>query len=386
MTQSHHGVLLVSGLRTHQENYGLLFQSDPRCRLVAMTDEADVGDERTNWNRALADQFDIPFVPDLDEALRMPGVDIVSVCAEPERRGRVVTKCARAGKHVYIDKPMTPYLATADDVVRTVHKAGVRSQMFSFINQAWCRRARSIVDSGELGELIAIHADWLFAKGHPGSADLTKRRVQPYPCERFSFIDSKAEFYAIGVYALGLVCWLARDRVSSVYGCTRNYFFDAHQKNGQEDFGFLSLKLGNGLVATVSGGRIGWSSHPASGENKVFLIGSKGSLCIDGNRMRLETFSNLAPWTPPEAHPGDPMGFWSSTNQEAAASPKESWAVLPLETNEPNDANHFVDCIENEKESEMNADAAAHLTEILLAGYKSAATGQVVDLPLEREE
>ena len=386
MIEPRHGVLLVSGLRTHQENYGSLFQSDPRCRLVALSDEPDVGGERAKWNRALADEFDIPLVPDLEEALRMPGVEIVSVCAEPERRGRVVAICARAGKHVYIDKPMTPYLATADDVVRAVEESGVRSQMFSFISKAWCRRARSIVDSGELGELEAIHADWLFAKGHPGTADLTKKRVQPYPCERFSFVDSKAEFYAIGVYALGLVCWLARDRVRSVYGCTRNYFFDAHQKNGQEDFGFVSLQLESGLVATVTGGRIGWTSHPDSGENKVYLIGSKGSLCIDGNRMRLETSSNSAPWTPPEAHPGDPMGFWSSTNQEVGANPKESWAILPLEADEPNDANHFVDCIENEEESEMNAAAAAHLTEILLAGYKSAATGEVVDLPLKREK
>ncbi len=386
MFDPRHGVLLISGLRTHQENYASLFQSDSRCRIIAMSDEPDVGRERAEWNRMLAEEFNIPLVPDLDEALQMPGVDIVSVCAEPERRARVVAKCARAGKHVYIDKPMTPYLAAADDAVRAVEESGVRSQMFSFISKAWCRRARSIVDSGELGELEAIHADWLFGKGQPGSADLTKKRVQPYPCDRFSFVDSKAEFYAIGVYALGLICWLARDRVRSVYGCTRNYFFDAHQRNGQEDFGAVSLQLESGIVSTVTGGRIGWTSHPDSGENKVYLIGSKGSLCIDGNRMRLETFSRAAPWTPPEPHPGDPMGFWSSSNKESGALPKESWAILPLEADEPNDASSFVDCIENQEESEMNAAVAAHLTEILLAGYKSAASGEVVELPLERGE
>ena len=168
MFDPRHGVLLISGLRTHQENYASLFQSDSRCRIIAMSDEPDVGRERAEWNRMLAEEFNIPLVPDLDEALQMPGVDIVSVCAEPERRARVVAKCARAGKHVYIDKPMTPYLAAADDAVRAVEESGVRSQMFSFISKAWCRRARSIVDSGELGELEAIHADWLFGKGPTG--------------------------------------------------------------------------------------------------------------------------------------------------------------------------------------------------------------------------
>ncbi|MCS6860808.1 MAG: hypothetical protein NZT92_10875, partial [Abditibacteriales bacterium] len=36
------GVLLVAGRRTHQENYATYFAADPRCRLVAVTDEEEV--------------------------------------------------------------------------------------------------------------------------------------------------------------------------------------------------------------------------------------------------------------------------------------------------------------------------------------------------------
>ena len=84
--------------------------------------------------------------------------------------------------------------------------------------------------------------------------------------------------------------------------------------------------------------------------------------------------------------PGIPWDSGLRQTKSPGALPKESWAILPLEADEPNDASSFVDCIENQEESEMNAAVAAHLTEILLAGYKSAASGEVVELPLERGE
>ena len=56
------GVLLVSGQLTHQENYGLSFRADRRCRLIGLTDEADVSTERAALNRALAEDFDIPYL------------------------------------------------------------------------------------------------------------------------------------------------------------------------------------------------------------------------------------------------------------------------------------------------------------------------------------
>ena len=377
MANQRHGVLLVAGRQTHQENYAPQFAADPRCRLVAMADEKDVPDKRRALNAALADELEIPYIADLERALELEGIDIVSVCAEPERRGRILVRCARAGKHLYIDKPMTPFPKVGQEVVRAVAANGVRSQMYSFINQSWCRRAKAALESGELGELVAIHGDCLFAKGPNGTADLARQGIQKYPPRRFTFTDSKAELYAIGVYPLGLVCWLSGSRVEEVYSCTRNYFFSEHQKNGQEDFGTLSLHLEGGVTATVAGGRVGWTSHPDGGVNHLYLIGTKGSLRVDANQMRLECSSSQASWRSPRIHPEDPMGFWQSTQAEVKVEPKEDWTILALEEGEPSDVSCFIDCIEEDRESEMNARAAAHLTDVLLAAYKSAASGEV---------
>ena len=376
------GVLLISGRLTHQENYAALFRADSRCRLVGLSDEVDVSPERARWNQELAADLGIPYLPNLDEALAIEDVDLVSVCAEPERRGRVLLRCAQAGKHLYIDKPMTPYLSIASAIANTVEAAGLRSQMFSFVHQPWAQRARQVIESGQLGDLLALHADCLFAKGPAGTA--TDVQAAPTP-QQFTFVDAKAELYALGVYSLGLVCWLTGLRVKTVFGHTANYFFEAHQRVGVEDFGLLGLTFEGGLAATISGGRVGWSSHGGAGTNQIALIGTKGTLLVDAYRPRLEVYDTVPPWTPPAVNPLDPMGFWRSTQAEVDTQPKRVFAPLPEQLPAKSDAAHFIDCILEDHESDMNARQAATLTEILLAGYRAAETGAVVSLPLAED-
>ena len=379
------GVLLVSGRLTHQENYALALRADPRCRLVGLTDEADVSPERAELNRLLAEDLGLPHWPDLEDALAKPGVDVVSVCADPERRARIAIRCADAGKHLYIDKPMTPFLADADALVASCDRTGVRSQMFSSIFDAHAQQARSIIESGTLGDLVAIHVDNLFCKGPVGTADLGKPRRAVYPPVISNFVDAKAELYAIGVYALGLVCYLSGRDVETVYGSASNYFFAAHQKRNVEDFGFLSLTLAGGITATIAGGRIGWTSHAGGGTNQIHLVGTEGSLLVDASRPRLELYSADPPWTPPPVHPRDPMGFWRTTQDEAGARPKSAFVPIGPPQETKSDASRFVDCIVEGRESSMSVRQAAKLTEILLAGYRSAAEGRVVTLPLPRD-
>src|SRR4051812_38934110 len=96
-----YGVLLVTGAQTHQEDYAAAFAADRRCKLVAVTDEPDIDRRRRELNERLARELRIPYLPDLGEALKRNDVQIVSVCAPPERRGRIALRCAQAGKHLY---------------------------------------------------------------------------------------------------------------------------------------------------------------------------------------------------------------------------------------------------------------------------------------------
>ena len=375
-----YGVLLLGGHRTHQENYALVFAEDERCRLVAFADELDGPPERIALARSLAEELNLPFIPNLDEALAREDVHIVSLCIDVERRGRVGAKCAEAGKHVYLDKPMALNPEDAHQIVTAVEKNGVQSQMFSNIYSSWACAVQEALMRGCIGELQAIHCDVLFSKGHPGSAPVGEKRIQKPALERYSFIEAKPEMFDVGVYAVSMVNWLTQKRVQRVFGRTANYFFEEHRSCDLEDFGALALTLENGITATIVGGRYGWQSHAQGGVRKVQLVGTRGTLTFDASANRLEVFAAEPAFEPPSPHPLDPMGMWSSTQRGIGVRPKQQWIDISSSDDGPREFRAFVDCIENGVESEMNAKFAAHSVEIICAGYRSAATGEVINL------
>ncbi|MFO0970384.1 MAG: Gfo/Idh/MocA family oxidoreductase [Gemmataceae bacterium] len=376
------GILLVTGGQTHQETYAAAFAADKRCRLIALTDEATVDKRRRGLNERLAKTLGIPYVADLEEALKRKDVDVISVCAPPERRGRIIVRCARAGKPLYLDKSLCPAITEADEIVAAIARAKVKSHMFSFISQPWARRAKELVEKKAIGELRAIHADTLFAKGRPGSAKLGSRRKEEFPPRRHQLVEAKRELDNTGVYPITLIRWLTGRRFQSVYAVTANYFFAEHQKHNVEDFGLVAATLEGGLPVSIAAGRFGWQTHPAFGANRLVLVGSEGTLVVDAHKPRLEVYSDEAPWTPPAVHPEDPMAFWDSTQQEVHTRPKRVWVPLtPTQT----DASYFIDRLVAGRDSEIPAAEAAHATEVLVAAYRSASRGEVVKLPLPRK-
>ena len=377
-----YGILLVTGSHTHQEDYAAAFAADGRCRLVAVTDEAHIDRRRLALNRRLAKRLGLPYFTDLDEALGRKDVQIASVCAPPERRGRIAVRCARAGKHLYLDKSLAPRLEEVDALVAAVKQAGVRSHMFSFVTQPWAAQARQLVAGGHLGKLRAIHADVFFAKGKTGTADLGSPRREDYPPTGHQLMQAKRELDNVGVYPVTLIHWLTGRKFRSVHAVTANYFFREHQQHHVEDLGLLSGTLEEGIVVSLAAGRYGWTTHPASGTNRMVLVGSRRSVVVDAHRPRLEVYTDEAPWTPPPVHLQDPMAFWSSTQQDNGVRPKKTWVpVWPAAS----DASYFLDCLDAGRESEMSVIPAAHAAEVLLAAYRAAAEGTVVTLPLARE-
>ncbi len=374
-----YAVLLVTGAMTHQENYGRGFAADPRARVVAVADEPTVDTRRRRLNQQLADQMGVPYIPNLDDALGRSDVDVVSVCSEFERRARVAAVCAKAGKHVYLDKPMATTREDARSLVEDVRTAGVRSQMFTQVGLPFARRAKQIVDSGQLGELQAIHCDMMFAKGHPGSADLETPRKEHYPPRQFTFPDAKREIWTSAVYSLALIRWLTRREFRSVFATTANYFFAEHQARDIEDFGALMLTLEGGLTATLTAARIGWRSHKSSGPNLTRLYGTQGSVMIDAHEPKFVFASASDDWPLPPRDPEDPMGFWTSTLKRADIPPKPDWQQ-PAFIQPISDQAMFLDAIERDQEAQVTAYDGAAATDALLGAYESAASRQVVKL------
>jgi len=377
--QAKYGVLLITGDQTHQENYAAGFAADPRCRIVAVTDGPGIDRRREQLNRRTADRFNVPYEGDLAKALALRDVSVVSNCAPPDRRGPIAVAAAEAGKHLYLDKSLTPNLAEAHALVAAVKKAGVKSHMFSFVSAGWARRAIQFFESGALGELRSLHADCFFAKGRNGTVKPARRIKEEHPPLRQQLIEAKREFDNVGVYPIVFIHRLAGKRFKSVFAHTGNYFFAEHAKHDVEDFGLCVGTLEGGTAVTIAAGRYGWTSHPGFGTNRITVSGTQRTMTFDFNRPRLEIYNDDAPWIPPaNPHPDDPMAFWSSTAEEAGAKPKKTWVATTPPA--PTDQSYFIDCLEAGRDSEVNVNVAAHAADVLLACYKSAATGEPVAL------
>ena len=378
-----YGLLLVSGDHTHQPGYAESLVADKRCKLIGLTDETEVTPRRRRLNWQMAKRLEIPFLPDLQAALRRDDVHIVSICAEPIRRGKIIVQAVEAKKHVYLDKPLAASLSDVDAILATTRNNGVVANMWSLVRSDMAMRMREVVQSGQLGDLIAFHADLCFAKGLGGMAQLDKPRIETPIPKRYELVDSKRELSNVGVYPLVTLLWLTGKRVRRVCATTGNYFFKEHQANDMEDFGQMLLELDDGMIASISAGRTGWRSYPSYGMDRVHLIGTKAAVTFDAHSPRVNVWADVEPWMAPEHDSEDPMGMWGGP-KDARFEPKPKLDWITASDAGSSDAKYFLDCVEQGRQSDVYVDLAGQTTEILLAAYRSATTGKAVMVPLPR--
>ncbi|MCH2398216.1 MAG: Gfo/Idh/MocA family oxidoreductase, partial [Pirellulales bacterium] len=372
-----YGLLLVSGDHTHQPGYADSLLQGGRCRAVGMTDQDDISPRRRQLNEQMAQRLGIPVLP-LDAALRREDVHVVSICAEPIRRGPIIVEALKAGKHVYLDKPLAGTATHTQAIMAAAAQARVVTQMWSLVRSTAAARMRNAVETGRLGDLTAFHADLCFAKGTPGTAEPQVRQETDVP-ERYELMEAKRELTNVGVYCLVSLLWLTGKRIQRVGATTGNFFFREHQNNNMEDFGQMILELEGGMIATLSAGRSGWQSNRDSGLDKTTLVGTRSLETFDAHRPRLAVWSDAPAWSPPQTDPEDPMGMWGGPKKpEHVPAPKHAWLMPAIPAKD--DFTHFLDCVQAGRASDVPAELASHATAALLAGYRSAATGKIVAL------
>src|SRR5215510_12072442 len=94
---------------------------------VAAARVVAVASKTESHARAFADEFHIPkFFTDYRQALELPEVDVVLIGVPNDLHARIVVDCARAGKHVIIEKPFCMNLDEADGMISACRDARVK--------------------------------------------------------------------------------------------------------------------------------------------------------------------------------------------------------------------------------------------------------------------
>lgn len=212
----------------------------------------------------------------LDEMLRDPSINVVSICSYPHQHADQIVAAAKAGKHLIIEKPITLSLADARRVTAAVAAAGVKTCVcFECRFSSQLTATKAVVDQGLLGKLHYGEVDyyhgigpwygqfrWNTSKESGGSsllsagchavdalmmcmgADVESVTSHSTGSANASFAQYKYHTTSVSVlrFANG-----ALGKVASVIDCLQPYYFHTHLVGSEGsllDNKFHSTKLG----------------------------------------------------------------------------------------------------------------------------------------------
>lgn len=272
---------------------GLIGQKRARAlggaRLVAVADTDPARATR------LAEQHPGCQVAAWQEAAAHPDADLVIVATTNDALAPATLAAVQAGKHVLVEKPAARNAAELAPLAAAARAAGVVVKVgFNHRFHPAFKRARAIVDAGELGPLMYIRARY----GHGGRLGYEREwRADPN-------IAGGGEMLDQGVHLIDLARWFLGD-FSEVDGLVDTFFWQMPV----EDNGFALLR--------TPGGQVAWLHASCSEWKNLFsfeLFGRDGKLQVDGlggsyGVERLTHYRMLPQMGPPETtsweYPGE---------------------------------------------------------------------------------
>jgi predicted dehydrogenase len=279
----------------------------PRFVPVVVADDPQVPPWVHERNQAFANSLQIPYVRDVDRALRQFDVQVAVVSPEVDRHVEHSVRAARAGKHVVQDKPLATRREDADRLVEAVERSGVRFLMWNRSFLPAVLHARDQVRAGAVGRLRALHADFYFAKD---AGPIRGSRTAGYPPMDWqahliaAHVDGSdgglartamGELAVEGIYPLAYLRMLSGAAVRRVFTWSAAFFHQVHADNGVEDLASVTLEMEGGLIGSLALGRIGAASHPSGGEIRLHVLGSDGALVIAEARPEVGVYYRNQP-------------------------------------------------------------------------------------------
>ena len=194
-----------------------------------------------------------------DELLRNPEVTVVAIHTPNSQHADQAVAAARAGKHVFCDKPIATNTADAERMVRECEKAGVRFGV-NFHNRFMpCFvETRRLIASGEIGEIQIVQVE--ASPGARSGGRLATWRVDPA-------VAGLGTTFSIGVHVYDILRYLLASEISMV-----SAFFDT-PAGVMEETNLSLLRFANGVLAQMSVHEKTPFPH-----NDFVIYGSKGRI------------------------------------------------------------------------------------------------------------
>ena len=239
--------------------------------LVAVADPDLAAAERLNAPRTY---------PDPRELIADPGVDAVAICSPAATHADLVVAAARAGKHVFCEKPMALTLDDADRAIAAADDAGVALQVgFNRRFAADFAAAQAEIVNGTIGTPQLLRS----LTRDPGISAEVAARVKPWTI-----------FTETLIHDFDTLCWLNPGaRVVEVYAQAAALIHPRFAGSGYLDTAVVQLRFDNGAFAVAEASFQAVYGYDIRGE----VFGSGGVLLAgrapeDAARLNTELFAD----------------------------------------------------------------------------------------------
>lgn len=279
----------------------------PRFELVAVADDANRPEWTHQRNQAYAEGKKIPYVRDVERALREHPCEVVVVSSEAERHCDLAIRAVKAGKHIVVDKPLSPNVLECDALAETVERHRVKSLVWNRNLVPALIECRRNLERGAIGQVQAIHCDFYFSKDagprkgtrRPGDPPINwlERQLEAHAdgSDGGVGVEPLGELQVEGIYPLAYIQMLVGSPITRVFARTASHFHQANVDNHVDDLASVSLEMANGCIGSICLGRIGAASHPDLGEIKLHLLGRTGALVISEARPEVAVYHRGQP-------------------------------------------------------------------------------------------
>ncbi|OES46693.1 Gfo/Idh/MocA family protein [Domibacillus iocasae] len=218
---------------------------------------------------AFADQYNAKAYVDYNELLENEEIDAVSVCTPNSLHAPVSIAALKAGKHVLCEKPMATSSEEAEAMIAAAEENGKKLMIGH--NQRFVpshAKARSIIESGELGKIYSFRT----AFGHSGPENWSADGEHSW------FFDKEQAFIGamgdLGVHKTDLLRYLIGEEFVEAAAFVET---SAKQNSTVDDNAVCILKSESGIIGTLAAS---WSYNGGEDNSTVFYA-EKGIMRLE---------------------------------------------------------------------------------------------------------
>ena len=244
---------------------------------------------------AFATKFPFPQCDRLETILDDDTVDAVLVLTPPNTHLELVERCAAAGKHILLEKPLEISTARAEKLVQSAAKVKLGIVLQHRFRPA-AEKLGAILKAGRLGELVSA------------SAMIPNWRPQSYydqPGRGTRARDGGGVLVTQGIHTLDLFLSFTGKaaEVKSFTTTTR-----VHQME-TEDLAAAAVRFENGALGVIHATTAAYPGFP----ERIELIGTRGTALLEGTSLKVNLQDQPAiEFSTPSGGGGtgaDPMAF-----------------------------------------------------------------------------